>query len=62
MKKKRSELSKYIWELKNNNTWYELKWKSMHKIRKLKNVGKICKTCNLEKNEIALADKKTKFK
>ena len=30
----------------------------MHKIGELKNVGKICKTCNLEKIKIALADKK----
>ena len=29
----------------------------MHKIGEIKNVGKTCKTCNLEKNEIALADK-----
>ena len=29
----------------------------MHKIGELKNVGKTCKTCNLEKIEIALADK-----
>ena len=33
----------------------------MHKIAELKNVGKICKTCNLEKIEIALADKEQKL-
>ena len=30
----------------------------MHKIEKLQNLGKIWKTCNLVKIEIALADKK----
>ena len=30
----------------------------MHKIGELKNVSKTSKTCNLEKIEIALADKK----
>ena len=28
----------------------------MHKITELKNVGKACKTCNLEKIELTLAD------
>ena len=30
----------------------------MHKIEELQNLSKICKTCNLVKIEIALADKK----
>ena len=34
----------------------------MHKIGELKNEGKICKTCNLEKIEIVFADKKQNFK
>ena len=34
----------------------------MHKIGELKNVSKICKTCNLEKTEFALANKKIKDK
>ena len=55
---KGTELSRYIWSLKNNNTSYDLKWSIMHKIREMKNIGKICKTCNLEKIEIALANKK----
>ena len=29
----------------------------MHKITELKYVGKACKTCNLEKTEMTLADK-----
>ena len=56
-KSKGTELFKYIWKLKTNSKSYELKWDIMHKIGELKNVGKICKTCNLEKIEIALADK-----
>ena len=31
----------------------------MHKIGELKKVGKICKTCTMEKIEITLADKKS---
>ena len=30
----------------------------MHNIRELNNIDNICKTCNLEKIEIVLADKK----
>ena len=54
---KGTELSKYIWKLKNNSIHYELKWSIMHKIGELKNISNICKTCNLEKIEIALAEK-----
>ena len=56
-KSKGTELSKYIWKLKTNNRNYELRWEIMHEIGKLKNVGKTCKTCNLEKIEITLANK-----
>ena len=54
---KGTELSKYIWRLKNNGIHYELKWNIMHKIGELKNICKVCRTCNLEKIEIALANK-----
>ena len=57
-KKNGTELSKYIWNLKNKNTNYEIKWSIMHKIGELSNINRICKTCNLEKMEIALANKK----
>ena len=57
-KSKGKELYKYIWKLKTNNKNYELRWEIMHKIGEIKNVGKKCKTCNLEKIEITLADKK----
>ena len=56
-KSKGTELSKYIWKLKTNNRNYELRWEIMHKIGELKNVGKTCKTCSLEKIEIAIANK-----
>ena len=54
---KETELSKYTWKLKTNSKSYELRWEIMHKNRELKNVDKTCKTCNLEKIEITLADK-----
>ena len=43
--------------LKTNNKNYELRWEIMHKSGELKNIGKTCKTCNLEKIEIGLANK-----
>ena len=49
LKMKETKLSKYIWKLKNNTTSYKLKWNNMHNIGELNNIGKICKTYNLEK-------------
>ena len=40
-----------------NNKSYELRWDILHKIGELKNIGKTCKTCNLKKIEITLANK-----
>ena len=54
---KGTELFTYIWKLKNSSIYYELKWNIMHKFGELKNICKICRTCNLEKIEIALANK-----
>ena len=52
-----TELSKYVWKLKNKNTNYEIKWNTMDKIGDVLNIRKICKTCNLEKMKITLANK-----
>ena len=53
-----TELSKYIWKLKDDKIVYNIKWKILHKIGKNKNVKTICNTCNLEKYEIAMANKR----
>ena len=60
-KNKGTELSKYVWKLKNKSINYEIKWNIMHKIGEVLNINKICKTCNLEKMEIALANKERKL-
>ena len=54
-----TELSKYIWKLKDDKTDFKIKWKILRKIRqKGETIKKVCTTCNLEKLEIALADKR----
>ena len=54
-----TELSKYIWSLKDKNVDFDLKWTIL---RRIKGGGasarKVCATCNLEKLEIALADRR----
>ena len=53
-----TELSKYIWKLKNNNKEFEINWEILHRIGEVNNIRKICSTCNLEKMEIAIANNK----
>ena len=54
-----TELSKFIWGLKDANKDYKLTWKIL---RKIKGGGasaqNVCTTCNLEKIEIANADRR----
>ena len=50
--KEKTELSKYIWEQKNNNTDYQLSWKIIRKVRKMENGNKICRLCLTEAMEI----------
>ena len=57
LKMRRTEFSKHVWKLKTKSTNFEIKWDIMHKIGKVMNISKICKTCNLEKMEILLANK-----
>ena len=54
-----TELSKYIWNLKEDQTEFSLKWKILRKIKQTNDaIKKVCSTCNLEKLEIALADRR----
>ena len=55
-----TELSQYIWKLKEDKIGYDINWKILHKIGNNKNVKANCNTCNLEKYEIAMANKKQK--
>ena len=52
-----TELSKYIWKLKNNNINYKIKWSIVHHIGEARRLQRICSTCNLEKMEIAKANR-----
>ena len=40
---KKTEISRYIWKIKNKTIRYEFKWSIINKIGELKNVSKICK-------------------
>ena len=54
-----TELSKYVWKLKEKNVEFDIDWKILHKIGGNKIAKDICNTCNLEKYEIAMANKRT---
>ena len=43
-----TELSKYIWTLKENKTKFDLKWKLLKKVKSIENGGKICRLCLTE--------------
>ena len=43
--KESTELSKYIWKLKENNTKFDLKWKILKKVKSFENGNKICRLC-----------------
>ena len=42
---KSTELSKYIWKLKDSNETYDLNWKIIDKARSLRNGNKVCQLC-----------------
>ena len=50
--KEKTELSKYIWKLKDNKTEYDVSWKIIKKVSKLQNGNKICRLCITEAIEI----------
>ena len=54
-----TQLSKYIWKLKNSNTEYTINWNILHHFGEVRNPQRICMTCAHEKLEIANANKKT---
>ena len=57
-KRTSTELSKHIWELKDNGIKYRVNWKILRKVKQTDDtINKVCTTCNLEKLEIACADK-----
>ena len=47
-----TELSKYIWSLKNQNIKYDIKWHKVKQARSYSNVTKRCNLCLWEKNFI----------
>ena len=44
-KKDSTELSKYIWKIKNQNEDFNLSWKIVKKVGKTRNGSKICRLC-----------------
>ena len=40
-----TELSKYIWNLKNNNISYSIKWKILKRAKSYNNASKRCNLC-----------------
>ena len=48
-KQNQTELSKYIWNLKNNNINYKIEWKIMQKSQPYSNTTKRCNLCLTEK-------------
>ena len=57
--KNATELSKYIWDLKEKDTEYELKWKILDKASPYQNGSKRCSLCLMEKFYIINADNNT---
>ena len=53
-----TELSKYIWKLKNSNINFQIDWEIIHHIGKISNPHSTCSTCILEKIAIAKADRR----
>ena len=61
-----TELSKYVWQLKNNNIAYNIKWKILKKVAELKNGSRMCRLCTMEaaiimKNRAGQLNKRTEI-
>ena len=54
-KRHTSEPENYIWNLKDNDTDYKIKWEILNKTKFYTQFG--CRLCNLEKTEIDKSDK-----
>ena len=52
LKRHNTELSNYIWELKETNTNYNLRWEILCKTKTKPKNNKTCHLCSLEKYEI----------
>ena len=55
--RKRTELSKYVWELKDKNTAFSIDWNITSHARPYQCGSKRCDLCTTEKLIIALADR-----
>ena len=47
-KRDSTELSKYVWELKDKKEKFEISWKILKRVPKLKNGQKMCRLCTTE--------------
>ena len=56
-KRHATELSNYIWNLKDNKTDFKIKWEILNRTKSKFNTKYGCKLCNLEKIEIDKSDK-----
>ena len=61
MKRHNTELSNYIWELKETNTNYNLKCKILCRTKTIPKNNKTCHLCSLEKYEIEKLKKSFKW-
>ena len=52
-----TELANYIWKLHNERKQYDVKWEILHTTTTSKNSLKLCQLCNLERLEIAKAER-----
>ena len=58
----KTTLAEHVWELKDEGKKYEISWSIKHRTRADGNkIKKMCLTCNLERWEIAMADKRKKL-
>lgn len=58
---KETELSKYVWELKDSNHTYEIKWSILRKTTGYNNISQTCNLCASEKLAICLFKDKNKL-
>ena len=56
-KRHTTEQANYIWNLKDSNTDYKIKWEILNTTKSKFNTKFVCKLCNLEKIEIDKSDK-----
>ena len=56
-KRNNTELSKYIWKLKDNNTAYQIEWKILKIAKPYTPASKKCNLCLWEKYYIITADR-----